>query len=83
MTKRQFFPSNVDFNDDNNEVGYMTYLDLLTELQNFDDDKLLQRVTVYDTLDDVFLPVGRIISRFTITEIIHLDEEDIDGNPNY
>ena len=25
----------------------------------------------------------RIISRFTITEIIHLDEEDIDGNPNY
>ena len=65
MTKRQFFPSNVDFNDDNNQVGYMTYLDLLTELQNFDDDKLLQRVTVYDTLDDVFLPVGRIISRFT------------------
>ena len=62
MTKRQFFPSNVDFNDDNNEVGYMTYLDLLTELQNFDDDKLLQRVTVYDTLDDVFLPVGRIIT---------------------
>ena len=43
----------------------MTYLDLLTELQNFDDDKLLQRVTVYDTLDDVFLPGGRIISRFT------------------
>ena len=64
MTKRQFFPSHSDSINDN-EVGYMTYLDLLTELQNFDDDKLLQRVRVYDTLDDVFLPVGRIISRFT------------------
>ena len=62
MTKRQFFPSNVDFNDDNNEVGYMTYLDLLTELQNLDEDRLFDVVTVYDTLDDVFLPVGRIIT---------------------
>ena len=40
----------------------MTYLDLLTELQNLDEDRLLDVVTVYDTLDDVFLPVGRIIT---------------------
>ena len=25
----------------------------------------------------------RIISRFFVTEIIHLDEDDIDGNQNY
>jgi len=45
-----------------NEVGHMTYLDLLTELQSLDEDVLLEPVTVYDSLDQVFLPVGRIIS---------------------
>ena len=58
MNKKQFFPSHSDSID----VGYMTYLDLLTELQNLDEDRLLDVVTVYDTLDDVFLPVGRIIT---------------------
>ena len=64
MTKKLFKPANPASIDDN-EVGYMTYLDLLTELQSMDEDKLLETVTVYDRLDDVFLPVGRIISRFT------------------
>lgn len=64
MTKKLFKPANPASIDDN-EVGYMTYLDLLTELQSMDEDKLLDTVTVYDRLDDVFLPVGRIISRFT------------------
>ena len=64
MTKKLFKPANSASIDDN-EVGYMTYLDLLTELQSMDEDKLLDTVTVYDRLDDVFLPVGRIISRFT------------------
>ena len=49
-----------------NEVGHMTYLDLLTELQHFDDDALLEPVTVYDSLDQVFLPVGRIINNNSI-----------------
>ena len=36
----------------------MTYLDLLTELENFDDDKLLKVVTLYDTSRSEFAPVG-------------------------
>ena len=36
----------------------MTYLDLLTELQSFDDDKLLKVVTLFDTERNVFSPVG-------------------------
>tara|TARA_R100001443_G_scaffold48410_4_gene60752 strand:- start:2099 stop:2326 length:228 start_codon:yes stop_codon:yes gene_type:complete len=62
MTKKLFKPANPDSIVDN-EVGYMTYLDLLTELQSLDEDKLLEVVTVYDTLDDVFLPVGRIVTK--------------------
>tara|TARA_B100000427_G_scaffold173001_1_gene143808 strand:- start:165 stop:314 length:150 start_codon:yes stop_codon:yes gene_type:complete len=36
----------------------MTYLDLLTELQSFDDDKLLKVVTLFDTDRNEFAPVG-------------------------
>ena len=36
----------------------MTYLDLLTELQSFDDDSLLKEVSVYDTYREEFAPVG-------------------------
>ena len=36
----------------------MTYLDLLTELQSFDDDDLLKVVTLYDTSRNEFSPVG-------------------------
>ena len=38
----------------------MTYLDLLTELQSFDDDLLLKEVTVYDTSKGEYSPVGAI-----------------------
>ena len=44
MTKKLFKPANPASIDDN-EVGYMTYLDLLTELQSMDEDKLLETVT--------------------------------------
>ena len=36
----------------------MTYLDLLTELQSFDDDDLLIVVPLYDTNRNEFSPVG-------------------------
>tara|TARA_E500000331_G_C16874373_1_gene547654 strand:+ start:66 stop:215 length:150 start_codon:yes stop_codon:yes gene_type:complete len=36
----------------------MTYLDLLTELQAFDDDKLLKEVSIYDTDRQEYSPVG-------------------------
>ena len=36
----------------------MTYLDLLTELENFDDDKLLNVVTLYVTCRNEVAPVG-------------------------
>ena len=64
MTKKLFKPANPASIDDN-EVGYMTYIDILKELQYMDEEKIIYRVQVYDRLDDVFLPVGRIISRFT------------------
>ena len=36
----------------------MTYLDLLTELQSFDDDLLLKEVSIYDTDRQEYSPVG-------------------------
>ncbi len=40
----------------------MTYLDLLTELQSFDDDLLLKEVSVYDTFNGEFSPVGVLVN---------------------
>ena len=40
----------------------MTYLDLLTELQSFDDDSLLKEVSVYDTYREEFAPVGVLLT---------------------
>ncbi len=40
----------------------MTYLDLLTELQSFDDDDRLREVTVYDTFNGEFSPVGVLLT---------------------
>jgi len=40
----------------------MTYLDLLTELESFDDDSLLKEVTVYDTDRNEYAPVGVLLS---------------------
>ena len=39
----------------------MTYLDLLTELESFDDDLLLQKVSVYDTESKEYAPVGVLL----------------------
>ena len=40
----------------------MTYLDLLTELESFDDDSLLQQVSVYDTDRKEYAPVGVLLT---------------------
>ena len=40
----------------------MTYLDLLTELQSFDDDLLLKEVSIYDTFNGEFSPVGVLVN---------------------
>ena len=40
----------------------MTYLDLLTELESFDDDSLLKEVTVYDTDRNEYAPVGVLLT---------------------
>jgi hypothetical protein len=40
----------------------MTYLDLLTELQSFDDDLLLQPVSIYNTETKEYAPVGVLIN---------------------
>ena len=40
----------------------MTYLDLLTELESFDDDLLLQEVSVYDTESKEYAPVGVLLT---------------------
>ena len=57
----------------------MTYLDLLTELQSFDDDDLLKVVTLYDTSRNEFSPIG---VNFHETDSPYLTPVPYRGKPN-